>query len=194
MAVVCVFCSASPRLSAYYRQVATDVGAALASAGHTVLTGGGSRGAMGAVTAAARAAGGATVGILPTGLLDREIPDPDTELHLVPSMERRKELMGDRSDAFVVLPGGIGTLDELFGEWANRAVDAHDKPIVIVDPDGLFTPLRQQIDLLAERGLVRESALTAVKWATSATDVVRLIPPSGTPRRGYEATIVVQES
>ncbi|WP_317447688.1 TIGR00730 family Rossman fold protein [Streptomyces collinus] len=194
MAVVCVFCSASPRIPESYRQVATEVGLALASAGHTVLTGGGSRGAMGAVTAAARAAGGGTVGILPTGLLDREIPDPDTELHLVPSMERRKELMGERSDAFVVLPGGIGTLDELFGEWANRAVEAHDKPIVIVDPDGLFTSLRQQIDLLAQKGLVRGSALTAVKWAASAAEVVDFLPPTISHSQGMEASTMVHEA
>ena len=109
---------------------------------------------MGAVARAARAGGAHTVGVIPQALLDLEVGDSDAdELLVVDDMRTRKGLMDERSDAFLALPGGIGTLEELLEVWVARSLGLHAKPVVVLDVDGLFAPLRAQVDLLVERGL-----------------------------------------
>ena len=165
MAAVCVFCSSSGRIDPSYVELATAVGTELARRGHSLVTGGGSESCMGAVARAARAGGAHTVGVIPRVLLDLEVADDDAdELLVTDDMRARKGLMDSRADAFLTLPGGLGTLEELLEIWVSRTLAMHAKPVVVLDPDGVFEPLRAQVDLLVEGGFVREGAQGAVTW------------------------------
>ena len=165
MAAVCVFCSSSGRIDPSYVELAAAVGTELARRGHSLVSGGGSVSCMGAVARAARAGGSHTVGVIPRVLLDLEVADDDAdELLVTDDMRARKGLMDARADAFLTLPGGLGTLEELLEIWVSRTLAMHAKPVVVLDPDGVFEPLRAQVDLLVEGGFVREGAQAAVTW------------------------------
>jgi uncharacterized protein (TIGR00730 family) len=167
MAAICVFCASSERIPNRYVDLAADVGTELARRGHTLVSGGGSVSCMGAVARAARAGGAHTVGVIPEGLLQWEVADEDAdELVVTPDMRARKGEMDRRADAFLTLPGGIGTLEELLEIWTGRVLGMHDKPVVVLDPDGVFAPLRQQVDDLIATGFARESVYQAITWAT----------------------------
>lgn len=132
-------------------ELASDVGAAIADRGWTLVSGGGNVSAMGALADAARAHGGRTVGVIPKALVHREVADVDAdELVVTDTMRARKQVMEDRADAFVVLPGGIGTLEEFFEAWTAGYLGMHDKALVMLDPlghyDGLLTWLRGLVD------------------------------------------------
>jgi uncharacterized protein (TIGR00730 family) len=171
VAAVCVFCSSSGRIDPSYVELAAAVGAELARRGHSLVTGGGSVSCMGAVARAARAGGARTVGVIPRVLLQMEVADRDADdLLVTDDMRARKGLMDTRSDAFLTLPGGLGTLEELLEIWVSRTLAMHGKPVVVLDPDGLYDPLRAQVDLLVERGFVRDGARDAVTWVTTVTD------------------------
>lgn len=165
MAAVCVFCSSSGRIDPSYVELAAAVGTELARRGHSLVSGGGSVSCMGAVARAARVGGAHTVGVIPRVLLDLEVADDDAdELLVTDDMRARKGLMDARADAFLTLPGGLGTLEELLEIWVSRTLAMHAKPVVVLDPDGIFEPLRAQVDLLVEGGFVREGAQAAVTW------------------------------
>jgi uncharacterized protein (TIGR00730 family) len=165
VAAVCVFCSSSGRIDPAYVELAAAVGTELARRGHSLVSGGGSVSCMGAVARAARAGGARTVGVIPRVLLDLEVADDDAdELLVTDDMRARKGLMDARADAFLTLPGGLGTLEELLEIWVSRTLAMHAKPVVVLDPDGIFEPLRAQVDLLVEGGFVREGAQAAVTW------------------------------
>ena len=183
MAAVCVFCSSSGRIDPSYVELAAAVGTELARRGHSLVSGGGSVSCMGAVARAARAGGAHTVGVIPRVLLDLEVADDDAdELLVTDDMRARKGLMDARADAFLTLPGGLGTLEELLEIWVARTLAMHAKPVVVLDPDGVFEPLRAQVDLLVEGGFVREGAQAAVTWvrdpgeAFDAIDVALAAP------------------
>ena len=176
MAAVCVYCASSPRIDPSYVDLAADVGAELARRGHTLVSGGGELSMMGAVARAARAGGARTVGVIPRALLDKEVGDRAAdELLVVDDMRTRKGLMDERADAFLALPGGLGTLEELFEVWVARSLGMHVKPVVALDVDGLYVPLRAQVELLAERGFVRAPAVGALQWATSVEQALDLV-------------------
>ena len=176
MAAVCVYCASSTRVGASYVSLAEQVGTALARRGHTLVSGGGAQSMMGAVARAARAGGARTVGVIPRALLALEVGDQDShELLVVDDMRTRKGLMEQRADAFLALPGGLGTLEELFEVWVARTLGLHAKPVVALDVDGLYAPLRAQLDLMAERGFVRERALDALAWAGSVDEALDLV-------------------
>jgi len=165
VAAVCVYCSSSGRIDPSYVELAAAVGTELARRGHGLVSGGGSVSCMGAVARAARAGGAHTVGVIPRVLLDLEVADDDAdELLVTDDMRTRKGLMDARADAFLTLPGGLGTLEELLEIWVSRTLAMHAKPVVVLDPDGIFEPLRAQVDLLVEGGFVREGAQAAVTW------------------------------
>ena len=166
MAAVCVFCASSTRIASSYVEVATQVGAELARRGHSLVSGGGDLSMMGAVARAARAGGAHTTGVIPEALLALEVGDRAAdELLVVDDMRTRKGLMDSRSDAFLTLPGGLGTLEELIEVWVSRSLGMHAKPVVVLDVDGLYAPLRAQVDLLLERGFARPEAVDALVWA-----------------------------
>ena len=156
---VCVYCSAGPRHPALL-DLAHRVGAAIAQRGWTLVSGGGNVSAMGAVAAGARAEGGRTVGVIPKALVHRELADIGAdELVVTDTMRQRKQVMEDRSDAFLTLPGGIGTCEELFETWTAGYLGMHDKPVVLLDPDGHYDGLRAWLAGLVETGYVTRAAL-----------------------------------
>ncbi|MEO9139481.1 MAG: TIGR00730 family Rossman fold protein [Jatrophihabitans sp.] len=160
MAAVCVYCSSSETIDPAYRRLAADVGARIAADGHSLVSGGGRVSMMGELARAARAGGAHTVGVIPAHLMAYEVADTDAdELLVVDTMRERKRVMDERSDAFLALPGGIGTLEELFEVWTSASLDMHAKPVVVIDPDEFYEPLWQYLDALRDRGFVRQAAL-----------------------------------
>src|SRR5437764_1431523 len=165
MATICVFCASSEHIPPHYVDLAAAVGTELARRGHALVTGGGSVSCMGAIARAARAGGAHTVGVIPEALQALEVADEDNdELVVTPDMRTRKGEMDIRADAFLALPGGIGTLEELMEIWVSRVLRMHDKPVVVLDPDGLFEPLRVLVERLVELGFARPSIWDAVSW------------------------------
>src|SRR3954469_9153996 len=173
---ICVFCASSDAIPKHYIELAADVGTEIARRGHTLVTGGGSVSSMGASARAARAGGARTVGVIPRGLLASEVADEGAdELLVTDDMRTRKAAMDARADAFIALPGGLGTLEELLEIWVARTLRMHNKPVVVCDPDGAYQHLRAQIDQLVATGFARpevQEALTWVQTAAQAIDVV----------------------
>lgn len=156
---VCVYCAASPRHPELL-ELAARVGEAIADRGWTLVSGGGNVSAMGAVAAGARSRGGRTVGVIPKALVHRELADIDAdELIVTETMRQRKQVMEERSDAFLTLPGGIGTLEELFESWTAGYLGMHDKPLVLLDPHGHYDGLRAWLESLVATGFVTRTAL-----------------------------------
>lgn len=173
---VCVFCASSTAISSHYVDLAAAVGEEIGRRGWTLVTGGGSVSMMGAVSRAARSVGGRTVGVIPRALLDLEVADHDAdELVVTDDMRSRKGEMDRRSDAFITLPGGIGTLEELLEVWTARTLGMHDKPVVVVDPDDAFAPLRAQANQLVERGFMRPTVLESLTWTTDAPTAIAAV-------------------
>ena len=153
---LCVYCGSSSRVDQRYRDAATTLGTALGNRDITLVYGGGRVGLMGLCADACLDAGGKVVGIIPEHIQNLEVEHTGlTELHIVDSMHTRKQMMAERSDGFVVLPGGLGTLDETFEIVTWRQLTLHDKPIVIVNTAGYWTPLLDLIDHLIEQGFCR---------------------------------------
>jgi uncharacterized protein (TIGR00730 family) len=176
VAAICVFCASSERISPHYVELAAEVGTELGRRGHTLVSGGGALSMMGAVAQAARAAGAHTVGVIPRALLSLEVGDQDAdELLVVDDMRIRKGLMDTRADAFLALPGGLGTLEELTEVWTARFLGMHVKPVVALDVDDLWAPLRAQVELLVERGFVRRASVDALAWASSVAAAFELL-------------------
>ena len=154
-----MYCAASPRHPELL-ELAGRVGEAIADRGWTLVSGGGNVSAMGAVAAGARSHGGRTVGVIPKALVHRELADIDAdELIVTDTMRQRKQVMEERSDAFLALPGGIGTLEELFESWTAGYLGMHDKPLVLLDPNGHYDGLRRWLDSLVPTGYVSQAAL-----------------------------------
>ena len=181
MAAVCVFCASSTTLEQRWLDLAAETGRELAARGHTLVSGGGCVGMMGAVAGGARAGGAHTLGVIPQTLVDREVADTNAdELVVTGDMGARKNLMIDRSDAFITLPGGLGTLDELFEVWTTATLRLHRKPIVLLDPDGFYDGLLAWLGKLAETEFVRRPALEVVTVVSSVPAAFDAIDPAHT--------------
>jgi uncharacterized protein (TIGR00730 family) len=156
---VCAYCASGP-IHADLLALAAEVGEAIARRGWTLVWGGGNVSAMGALATAARAVGGRTVGAIPEVLVNRELADTDAdELIVTGTLRERKQVMEERADAFIALPGGIGTLDELLEAWTGGYLGMHDKPVVMLDPAGHFDGLRAWLSGLKDTGYVAQAAL-----------------------------------
>ncbi|KAF1065455.1 MAG: LOG family protein YvdD [Pseudomonas citronellolis] len=153
---VCVFCGASPGASPIYQQAAENLGRHLAESGLRLVYGGGAVGLMGMVADAALAAGGEVIGIIPQSLEDAEIGHKGlTRLEVVDGMHARKARMAELSDAFIALPGGLGTLEELFEVWTWGQLGYHGKPLGLLEVNGFFDPLLTFLDHLVQERFVR---------------------------------------
>ena len=180
MAAICVYCASSNSIDPTYLDLAAVVGARLARDGHTLVSGGGRVSMMGAVARAARAGGAHTLGVIPEHLMPYEVADVDAdELLVVQTMRERKRIMDERSEAFIALPGGIGTLEELFEMWTSHSLAMHDKPVIVLDTDGFYAPLWAWLDDLVARGFVRQEALDALHRVTSVDDAFAVIDALG---------------
>lgn len=153
---ICVFCGASPGFNPLYREAAEALGRHIAERGLRLVYGGGAVGLMGVVADAALAAGGEVVGIIPHGQERSEVGHPGlTRLEVVDGMHARKARMAALSDAFIALPGGLGTLEELFEIWTWGQLGYHAKPLGLLEVDGFYDKLSGFLDHLVEEGFVR---------------------------------------
>ena len=153
---ICVFCGSSPGDDPAFVAAAEALGRAVATSGRALVYGGSKTGLMGAVADAALAAGGRVTGVIPRGLVEKEIAHQSlTELRVVAGMHDRKAAMADLSDAFVALPGGLGTLEELFEVWTWALLGLHAKPVGLLRVAGFFEPLIQFLDSLVAHRFVR---------------------------------------
>jgi uncharacterized protein (TIGR00730 family) len=160
---VCVFCGASSGRTPAYADAARAFGAAVASRGLGLVYGGGRVGLMGAVADGALAAGGEVVGVIPQSLVEREhAHDGLSELHVVGSLHERKALMAELADAFVALPGGFGTLDELMEQLTWSQLGLHAKPVGLLDVEGYWRPLIELARHATSEGFVRETDLASI--------------------------------
>lgn len=171
LASVCVYCGSSNDADPSYIEAAYAIGQSFAKAGLRLIYGGGGVGLMGATARGAHAAGGSVLGIIPTFLRGREQPFDDVETVVVDNMHERKMMMFERSDAFVVLPGGIGTLEEIVELLSWRRLDLHQKPIVFHNPGGFWDPFFTLIRHTIDRGLTPPSLVDAWRAVETAQEV-----------------------
>jgi uncharacterized protein (TIGR00730 family) len=176
---VAVFAGSSMGGRPEYAAAAADLGRSLARAGVGVVYGGASVGLMGVVADAAMASGGEVIGVIPQVLVEAEIAaDRLTRLEVVDSMHTRKARMAELSDAFAALPGGLGTLEELFEMLTWRQLRLHGKPIALVDVAGFWDPLLQFLDSQVADGFVPAASRAALLRVTDPADLLAALPAS----------------
>ena len=178
---VCVYCGSKPGNKPEFAQIATQVGAWIGRHGGQLVYGGGRNGLMGLVAEATMAAGGTVVGIIPTALVEKEWAHQGcTELHVVDTMHERKRLMAEKADAFLALPGGIGTFEELFEVWTWRQLGYHDKPVGILNSDGYYDGLMAFIGQVVQDGFMSEWQTELVTVGTEPESLLQdLVQKSG---------------
>jgi uncharacterized protein (TIGR00730 family) len=185
---LCVYCGSSNGVAARLLDAASDLGGMIGRAGIELIYGGGRAGMMGRAADGALAAGGRVTGIIPGHLHDREVAHPGlTELVVVASMHDRKRQMAERSDGFIVLPGGYGTLDELFEIVTWRQLGLHDKPIVVVDLDRYWQPLASLLDGMVGAGFVSEENRRLLRWVERIEDTLPAITAELPPHRAIDS-------
>lgn len=163
---ICVFCGSSPGTDPKFMDEAVRAGTLIAQAGLTLVYGGGKVGLMGAVADAALAAGGQVQGVMPEDLVNAEIAHRGlTELHVVKSMHERKLKMADLSDAFLCLPGGPGTFEEVFEQWTWALLGIHAKPCGFVNVGGYYDLMRATIQNMADNGFVGQQYVDMLVYA-----------------------------
>ncbi|MGE8361101.1 TIGR00730 family Rossman fold protein [Pseudomonas sp.] len=183
---ICVFCGASPGAHPIYRQAAEALGRHLAEQGVRVIYGGGAGGLMGVVADAAMAAGGEVVGIIPQSLERAEIGHTGlTRLEVVDTMHSRKARMAELSDAFIALPGGLGTLEELFEVWTWGQLGYHSKPLGLLDVNGFYGKLGDFLDHLVQERFVRAEHRGMLQLSETPDDLLHKLrhwQPSVAPK------------
>jgi uncharacterized protein (TIGR00730 family) len=170
---MCVFCGSHSGNNAVYIDAAREMGRTLAALGIGLVCGGGRVGMMGAVADAALLAGGSVIGVMPRSLVDREIHHTGlTELHTVASMHERKTKMAELSDGFIALPGGAGTLEEIFEQWTWAQLGIHLKPCGFLNTRGYFDPLRIMIRRMTEEGFLNAAYASMLVFDTEPAAII----------------------
>ena len=173
---VCVYCGSRPVNDPVYAEAARATGQWIGEHGGQLVYGGGRNGLMGIVAEATQAAGGRVVGIIPKALVDLEQANTHCdELHVVDTMHERKALMADRSDAFIALPGGIGTFEELFEVWTWRQLRYHDKAIGVLNVAGYYDALLVFLANSVRAGFMSEAQMTLFKTGTEVEPLMRAV-------------------
>ena len=174
---VAVFLGSSAGRQPEYVLAAADFGRRLARAGVGIVYGGASVGMMGALADAALAEGGEVIGVIPGGLFAAEVAHPGlTRLEVVGTMHERKALMAGLADGFAALPGGLGTLDELFEILTWQQIGLHAKPVALVDIGGFWNPLTRLLDSLTEAGFVPRATRESLVQVRDAAEFLALLP------------------
>ncbi len=170
---IAVFCASSPTVPQSALQTGFDLGVAIAAKGHTLVWGGGAISVMGEVARGARSIGGETIGVIPERLVKVEfIDDQSSKMHIVSDMRARKGKIEELSDAFVALPGGLGTLEELFEIWVGRYLGFHTKPIAVLDPDEVYKSLRDALLDLTEKNYLKPGQHEQVRWCRTISETI----------------------
>jgi uncharacterized protein (TIGR00730 family) len=160
---VAVYCGSRFGDRPAFRAAAQALGHLIGESGRTLVYGGGRVGLMGTVADATLAAGGRVVGVIPQALMDLEVGHAGlSELHVVQTMHERKQLMATRADAFIALPGGIGTLEELYEVWSWQQLGYHDKPVALLNVDGYYDALLEFMRVTHQRGFVNDAQFDAL--------------------------------
>ncbi len=176
---VCVYCGSRMGKGKEYENLAHDLGERIADAGMNLVYGAGSIGLMGVVARAARDAGADVIGIIPEHLDAVEITqDGLAELHVTRNMHERKKMMFDRSDAFIVLPGGLGTLDETFEIMTWAQLSLHKKPIILLNHKGYWSPLLELVENVVREGFASEANASLLQVAETAEEAMDLLKQS----------------
>ena len=171
---VCVYCGSKFGADPRFSDLATEVGRWIGQHGGQLVYGGGRNGLMGLVADSTRAAGGRVVGVIPKALVEREWAHTGCdELHVVDTMHERKRMMMERADAFVALPGGIGTFEELFEVWTWRQLGYHDKPIGILSNQGYYERMMDFMQQVVEDGFMGEWQMDLVRTGPDAAPLLR---------------------
>ncbi len=177
---VCVFCGSSVGTQSIYRDVAVAMGTLLAARGIGLVYGGGNVGLMGVIADAALAAGGDVIGVIPRALADREVAHTGvTDLRIVDSMHTRKAMMADLSDAFIAMPGGVGTFEEFFEAVTWTQLGLHRKPCGLLNAGGFYSPLAVFIDQAVSEGFIKPAHRAII---VIADDPARLLDQLGNVR------------
>ena len=183
MKSMCVFCGASVGNDPAFAEASHELGAMMAERGIRLIFGGGHVGMMGLVADAVLGAGGEAVGVIPEHLVEREVGhDRLTALHVVGTMHSRKQKMFELSDAFAVLPGGIGTLDETFEILTWRQLGLHGKPIVLLSVAGYWRPFEELVGAIVKAEFAPTAAAELFAVAASPTELFELLDRTGPPR------------
>ena len=170
---LCVFCGANSGHDPRYVDAAAALGRSIAQAGLGLVYGGASIGLMGAVADAALAEGGEVIGVIPQTLVAREVAHHGlSDLRVVTSMHERKALMADLSDGFIALPGGVGTLEELFEVWTWSHLGLHRKPCGLLDVAGFYSGLGRFIDHVQQEGFLRDGVRDMLLMAENPTQMI----------------------
>ncbi len=184
---LCVYCGSRAGLDGDHAAMARAVGRTLAERGWRLVYGGGSVGLMGVVADAALAAGAQVVGVIPRSLVAREVEHRGlTELIVVETMHQRKQAMAERADAFVALPGGIGTLEELFEVWTWRQLGYHDQPIGLLNTGGYYDPLLSFMRRSLDAGFVSAETLAMVEVGTEPVALLERLALLARASRGRD--------
>lgn len=187
VASICVYCGSSNKVPQNYKDLAKQVGEALAARKIRLIYGGGHVGLMGITADAVMKSGGEVIGIIPEHIRAQEVQHTGlTQLHVVPDMHTRKRMMAEQAGAFVVLPGGLGTLDETFEIITWRKLRLHDKPIIIFNHDGYWDPLLTLIDKTIEDHFSLPTDRHLYKVVTTVEEMFTAIEEEGAP---HTATI-----
>ncbi|MEP6778705.1 MAG: TIGR00730 family Rossman fold protein [Gemmatimonadaceae bacterium] len=179
---ICVYCASNPGVRPVYLQAARALGALIASRGSTVVYGGGRVGLMGALADGALQAGGKVIGVMPHGLVAREAAHNGlTELHVVNSMHDRKAMLASLADGYIALPGGIGTLEELFETWTWAQLGVHNKPIGLLNVENYWNTMTQFFEQMGTEGFLRSHTRQLIMIEENATNLLQrmetYVPP-----------------
>lgn len=189
LSALCVYCGSSQDTRESHRSAAREFGSLLAQAGITLVFGGGKVGLMGLAANAALEAGGKVIGVIPDFLVEREVGHAScTELHITATMHERKTRMAELSDAFVILPGGLGTLDEAFEIITWKQLGLHDKPIVLANIDGYWDPFENMLDRLVEENYVAAKSRQLFQTVDTIDAVLPAIAAMPSSKTGLEST------
>ena len=182
---VCVYCGSRPGDNPAYTQAAQAVGQWIGAHQGQLVYGGGRSGLMGTVAEATRLAGGRVVGVIPQALVDKELANRQCdELHIVQTMHERKAMMAERSDAFLALPGGIGTFEELFEVWTWRQLGYHDKPLGLLNVAGYYDGLLGFLQTSVSSGFMGEWQMNLLHSGSDASELLQsLVEQAGTNAR-----------
>ena len=184
---ICVYCGSSQNVDEAYKQSAIDFGKIMAKNGIKLVYGGGKAGLMGLIADTILENGGEVIGIIPEHLSEKEVAHTGlTELHVVDSMHTRKQKMVDESDAFVVLPGGVGTLDETCEVITWRQLGIHDKPICIANIDGYWNPFTSMIKHIINAGFMRENDINTFMVVEQTEQILPKLQE--TPQETFDPT------
>jgi uncharacterized protein (TIGR00730 family) len=180
---ICVFCGSNAGANGAYVEAARALGTLLAREGIGLVYGGGSVGLMGELADAVLAAGGEAIGVIPHALWAREVGHRGlTDLRIVETMHERKAMMADLADAFLALPGGLGTLEEIFEVWTWAQLGLHQKPLGFLDVDGFYGPLMSFLDSATRARFVREQHRAIALVASDAEALLRQFESWQPPR------------